>query len=149
MLYDVYLCTKIDSTHEERKVYSTISTDNLEIQMLIIPNLNRLAHIINMRHGIYGSNKKVYFRIIPKVTLNKAEFIDRIWSDVENEVIEYNKRVRISNKATRAYNLQHHIVEYDGLRKEINSDFLRAINNDFDTTLIESETMEYLAIGKI
>lgn len=120
MIYEIIKCTTIDSTHEEKELYTIVNCDFKAISDIVIPALNKLMYITNKRLSFIQSRKKIYFRIKGINGIDLAQFAIKACNDTAVAIADYNGAINISNKTIRRYNKLRKIDENKGIVKPFN-----------------------------
>ena len=148
MLYEIIKVTRIDSVHEEKTIYCKLNASDEDIKATIIPELNKLAEVINMNNKLIQSTKRVSFVIKPISNIDVINAIIQINADIDVNIVSYNTTANIANRRSKFYNDRHKDgVQYPIIKLINRRDFNNPFVN-YNIIYSDAETGEYLALGK-
>lgn len=148
MIYEIIKVTAIDSIHEEKSIYCKVNASDEDIRLTIIPELNKLAEVINMNYKLIQSTKRVRFVIRPISNIDVINAILAIDADINVNIHTYNVNANISNRRSTVHNKNiNNIVKYPIIKLIDRRDFDNPFVN-YNVVYADAETGEYVALGK-
>lgn len=148
MLYEIIKVTRIDSVHEEKVNYYNLNASDEDIRNTIIPELNKLAEVINMNNKLIQSTKRVRFVIRPISNIDVINVILAIDADINVNIHTYNVHAAISNRRSTVHNKNtNNIVKFPIIKLIDRRDFDNPFVN-YNVVYADAETGEYVALGK-
>ena len=148
MLYEIIKVTVIDNIHEEKTTYCKINASDEDIRSTIIPELNKLADVINMNYKLIQSIKRVHFVIKTISDINIDNAIIRINADITANIISYNATANIANRRSKVHNkrnkngIQYLIIKLID-KRVFDNPFI-----NYNVVYVDSETGDYIALGR-
>lgn len=147
MLYEIIKVTLIDSVHEEKTTYCKIDASDEDIRTSIIPELNKLADIINMNYRLIQSIKRVHFVIKPMPVFNTYNAVLTISMDVNANIHAYNASAAIANRRSEICNKKNKNIQCPIIKLIDKRDFNNPFVN-YNIVYMDAKTKEYIALGK-